>query len=101
LLRATRAIRRAEPLRHDAFAVELAGLLIDDIAVADIVRVERDAGMATAQQPVQQLLTLFDWQPAYLLVVKLEQVESGCGTPRASGSTPTAATISPRDSRSS
>jgi len=33
----------AEPLRHDALAAELAGLLIDDLAVADVVLVERNA----------------------------------------------------------
>jgi hypothetical protein len=83
LLRSTGAVRRAEPLRHDALAAEFAGLPIDDIAVADIVRVERDTGRAIAQQPGQQLLTLFDRQPAHFLVVKLKQVESAQHRPRA------------------
>jgi hypothetical protein len=33
------AIERAQSLRHDAFAAELAGLLVDDVTVADDVPV--------------------------------------------------------------
>jgi hypothetical protein len=43
-------VRRAEPLRHDAFASELAGLPVDDIAVADVVLIDGDARMWAAQQ---------------------------------------------------
>jgi hypothetical protein len=43
------AIERAEPLRHDAFAAELARLLVHDFAVADVMRVECDALRRLAQ----------------------------------------------------
>jgi hypothetical protein len=37
VLRSARAVRRADPLRYDALAAELAGLLVDDLAVADVM----------------------------------------------------------------
>jgi hypothetical protein len=49
VLRSAGAIERAEPLRHDALAAELAGLLMDDLAVADVVLVERDVAGRLAQ----------------------------------------------------
>jgi hypothetical protein len=48
------AIERAGSLRHDALAAEFAGLLIDDLAVADEMLVERDALRRLAQQQLGQ-----------------------------------------------
>ena len=46
VLRATGTVERTQPLRHDVLAAELAGLPVDDIAVADVVMlVDRDARM--------------------------------------------------------
>jgi hypothetical protein len=39
VLRAAGTIERAEQLRHDTLAAELAGLLVDDVTVADDVPV--------------------------------------------------------------
>jgi hypothetical protein len=39
MLRAAGTVGRAEPLRHEALAAELAGLLVDDVTVADDVPV--------------------------------------------------------------
>jgi hypothetical protein len=36
MLRSPGAVERAEPFGHDALAAELAGLLIDDVAVAQV-----------------------------------------------------------------
>ena len=69
------AVSRAEPLRHDALAAELAGLAIDDRAGADVMLVERDAGVRLTQQLSQHSLALFDRQSAHLLVVKFRQIE--------------------------
>src|SRR5215472_18197213 len=44
------AVRRAEPLRHDAFAAERAGMLEDDSAVAVIVPIEGYAVTLSVQQ---------------------------------------------------
>ena len=46
---ATGAIGRTEALRHDALAAERASLTIDDHAIRDEVRVERDARVLAAQ----------------------------------------------------
>jgi hypothetical protein len=43
VLRAAGTVGRAQSLGHDALAAELADLLVDDTAVADVVVVERDA----------------------------------------------------------
>jgi hypothetical protein len=51
-------MRRAEPLRHDALAAELAGLPVDGFAVADVVLVERQAWT----RPAHQLVAI--WQKA-------------------------------------
>jgi len=40
---------RAESLRHDTLAAELAGLPVDDIAIADVVRVESPSLDTTAK----------------------------------------------------
>jgi hypothetical protein len=50
VLRSAGAIERAESFRYDALAAELAGLPIDNLAVADVVLVEGDAWMRIAQQ---------------------------------------------------
>jgi len=65
------AVRRAEPLRHNVLAAELAGLPVDNVAVADIVLVDRDARMRTAQQLGQPGVARFDRQPAQILAVEL------------------------------
>jgi hypothetical protein len=44
VVRATRSVRRAEPLRYDTLATALAGMLIDNGAVALVVLVQRNAG---------------------------------------------------------
>ena len=44
------AIRRIDPLRHDAFEAELAGVLEDGAAVAGQVLAVADAGLGLAQQ---------------------------------------------------
>jgi hypothetical protein len=44
------AIRWAEPLRHNAFAAELAGLPEDDRTVALVVLIDYDAGTRRANQ---------------------------------------------------
>jgi hypothetical protein len=49
VLRSAGAVCRAEALRHNALAAEPAGLLIDDLAVADVAVVEGDTRMRTAQ----------------------------------------------------
>ena len=45
---ASRAVRRAEALRHDALAAERASLAVNDRSIRDEVRVERDARMFAA-----------------------------------------------------
>jgi hypothetical protein len=49
MLRPAGAIERAEPLRHDALAAELASLREYDIAVADVMLVERNPLRRLAQ----------------------------------------------------
>src|SRR5262249_54146373 len=44
------AIQRAEPLRHDALAAELAGVLENDLAVALVMLIEYDAELRLAHQ---------------------------------------------------
>jgi hypothetical protein len=41
-------------LGHDALAAEFARLLVDDIAVADVVLIKRNSGMAPAQQQLHK-----------------------------------------------
>jgi len=43
VLRAPRAIQRAEPLRYDALAAKLAGMCKNDLAVALVMLVDHDA----------------------------------------------------------
>jgi hypothetical protein len=45
LVRTASAVRRAKPLAHNALATEGAGMLINHRAVADIGRVDGDAGI--------------------------------------------------------
>jgi hypothetical protein len=69
-------VERAEPLRNDPFAAELAGVLIDDIAVADEMLVDDDARMRAAHQFRQRSLALFERRPAQIIAVEFDQVES-------------------------
>src|SRR5262249_42515603 len=73
LLRAARAVERAEPLRHDSLAAELAGPREYDVAIADVVRVERDACDGLRSSPAS--LARLDRKPAEILAVEFEQVE--------------------------
>jgi hypothetical protein len=75
VLRSAGTVRRAESLGHGALAAELAGLLIDDLAVADVVLVEGDAWRWLAQQLGKPGLAHLDRQPAQVLAVEFEQVE--------------------------
>src|SRR5947207_15010124 len=48
--RSARAVRRAEPLRHDALAAELAGVLKENVAIAPEDLVEHNAEIRPAHQ---------------------------------------------------
>jgi hypothetical protein len=66
--------RYAELSRFDTMPSP-AGLLIDNIAVADVVLVECQARIRPVQQPDQRLLARLDRQLAQILAVEFEQVE--------------------------
>ena len=72
------AVCRAQPLRHHALAAKLAGLLIEDFAVADVMLVECDTSRRLAQQLGNPGFAHLDRQPAQILAIKLER--SRCGT---------------------
>jgi hypothetical protein len=65
----------AEALRHNALAAERASLTVDDSAIRDEVRVERNARMLAAQQRLQGALAGFDRLAAQILAVELDQIE--------------------------
>jgi hypothetical protein len=56
----TRAIKRAEPLRHNAFAAERAGVREQDFAVALKNLVHDDPGLRTAHQLGEFALALLN-----------------------------------------
>jgi hypothetical protein len=56
------AVERAEPLRHDALAAELAGVFDHDIAVADEVLVECNSWRRLAQQELGGMSTASSFQ---------------------------------------
>jgi len=66
---------RAETLADNAFAAELAGVLVDDVAVADVVLAERDAGMGPAYELGQRAFAMLDWRSAQVVTIKLQQIE--------------------------
>jgi len=66
---------RAEPLRHDTLAAELAGLPVDDIAIADVVLVDRQAWTRLAYELGQRLFAFLDRKPTQVLTIEFEQVE--------------------------
>jgi hypothetical protein len=71
---ATGAIRGSQPLRHDALAAERTSLPVDDCAIRDAVRVERNARMLAAQQGLKGTLAGFD-RLATQIPVPADQVE--------------------------
>src|ERR1700730_5217363 len=74
-VRATGAVRGSQPLRDDALATERASLTVDDRAIRDEVRVERDARMLAAQQRLQGALAGFDRLAPQVFAVELDEIE--------------------------
>jgi hypothetical protein len=68
----TGAVRRTEPLRHDALAAERAGVLEDGCAVTVIVDVEDDSLTLRVQDFGQYMLALLDWTAAQVLAINLD-----------------------------
>ena len=66
---------RPKPFRHNALAAEFAGVLVDDIAIADVVLAERDAGMGPAYELGQRAFAMLDWRSAQVVTIKLQQIE--------------------------
>jgi len=69
MLRAAGAIQRAEPLRHNAVAAELAGVLEYNVAVAFVVLVEHDAGVRGAHELGELGLAVLNRRAAQILAV--------------------------------
>src|SRR5262249_40582861 len=68
-------IGRAEPLRHNALAAELAGVLEYDAAFAFVVLVEHDAGTRDAHELGKLGLAVLDRRAAQILAVEFDQVK--------------------------
>ncbi len=79
----TRAIARAEPLGHDAFAAKFASVFEHDVAVAFIEFVEHDTGMRAAHQLRQLGLALFDGRSSQILAIQLDEIEGAQHRPGA------------------
>src|SRR5262249_16537322 len=63
VLRAARAVARAEPLRHDAFKAKLADVAKHDVARFVDVLVEKQARFGVAQELGEGCLARFDGRP--------------------------------------
>src|SRR5262249_48553410 len=72
----SRAVRRAEPLRDNAFATKRAGMLVDAGAVADEVLIECDAVTLSRQQIGQGTLAFLERCMTQVFAVQLNQIES-------------------------
>ena len=60
--RTARAIRRAEPLRHDTFTAQFASVREQALAIAFKNLVHENPGLGTAHQFGQSALALLDWR---------------------------------------
>ena len=63
---------RPKPFRHNALAAEFAGVLVDDIAIADVVLAERDAGIRPAYELGQHPFAMLNRRQAQVVAVKLQ-----------------------------
>ena len=66
---------RADPLRYDTFAAQLADMLEDDDAVTGEVLVQDDAVVRASQEPGEPMFALLDRHPTQILSIDLKQVE--------------------------
>ncbi len=75
----SRAVQRAEPLRHDALAAETASVLVDDRTVALIMLVQGDAKLRALQRTEKLFEPIFpplDWIGAQVIAIELDKIES-------------------------
>jgi hypothetical protein len=72
IIEAAGAIRRAEPLRHNALAAKRASLLEDVCTVVIVVIIEADAVTLPEERISQHILAFFDRRPAQVPAVKLD-----------------------------
>ena len=68
-------IRRAEPLRHNALAAELAGVAVDDVAAVLEVLDQPQPDPAAAQQARQRRLARLQRLAPQVLAIQLKEVE--------------------------
>jgi hypothetical protein len=73
--RASRPVRRTEPLRHDALTAEPARLAKHDCAVLVETLIEDETMPRRAQKVREQFLSLFDWLPPQVSPVEFKQIE--------------------------
>jgi hypothetical protein len=72
---AAHAVRGATSLAHDAFTAKRTGVLVDHGPVAIIRLIDRNAGMASPQNPSQTVFAFLDRIPAQVRAIQFDQVE--------------------------
>lgn len=89
--RSLRAVGRAKPLGHDAFAAKLAGVLKHCRAVDVVVLIDDDARMRATYELGELMLAVLSWAPKTKYVFDSALFLSGKVPPEKSESNPSAA----------
>lgn len=66
---------RPEPLRDNAFAAEFAGVLVDDLAVAIVMFIERNTEAWIAYKSPQFLFAILNRRTAQIMPLEFNQIE--------------------------